>query len=388
MDKPQLLIVLSRFPFPLQKGDKLRAFYQIKEFSRYFSITLFALTDEKIKTKYLSELKPFCSEIHTHQLSFWQKMSGMFRSFLNGNPFQVGYFQSHSAHQSIKKLLSEKKFDHIYCQLIRVSEYVKDYHLAPKTIDFMDALSMGIERRIEKQTIFTRWIFKMEAQRLRKYESRMMNFFEYKTIISQQDKHLIHHESQEEILVVPNGIDASFFEPFPIKKTHDFVFVGNMSYAPNIDAVHFIAQQLLPHFPNHTLLIAGSSPSTEIIKLAEKNAQITLTGWVEDIREAYHKGKIFLAPMQIGTGMQNKILEAMACGVPCVTTSLANNPIKGTHRENLMVANSVEEAVASINELTENKSLCNAIKQNAQQFVKENYTWEKACGQLIKELNA
>lgn len=384
MTKPELLIVLSRFPFPLQKGDKLRAYYQIKELSKHFSITLFALTDEKVQSEHRSQLEQFCTEIHIHELSFFQKAFGLFRSVLNGNPFQVGYFHSHSAHQAMKKLLSEKKFHHIYCQLIRVSEYVKDYHAVSKTIDFMDAFNMGIERRIKKQTIFTRWIFKSEAQRLRKYESRMMNFFEYKTIISQQDKHLIYHENQQDILVVPNGIDDFFFENLPIEKTHDFVFVGNMSYAPNVDAVKFIAKNILPKFPDKKLLISGSSPSAEIEKLAERSNQIELTGWVEDIRTSYHRGKIFLAPMQIGTGMQNKILEAMACGVPCITTSLANNPIGGANHENLLVADSVEEIENAINQLSENQALYEKIQSNARNFVKEKYSWEEACEELVE----
>lgn len=383
MTKSELLIVLSRFPFPLQKGDKLRAYYQIKELSKHFSITLFTLTDEKINPEQQSQLEKFCSEIHIHELSFLQKAVGLFRSVLNGNPFQVGYFHSHSAHQAMKKLLNEKKFDHIYCQLVRVSEYVKDYHLVPKTIDYMDALSMGIDRRIQKQTIFTHWIFKSETQRLRKYESRMMNFFEHKTIISQQDKHLIYHENQQDILVVPNGIDDFFFEEISVEKTHDFVFVGNMSYAPNVDAVKFIAKNILPKFPNKKLLISGSNPSTEVEKLAEKSNQIELTGWVEDIRTSYHRGKIFLAPMQIGTGMQNKILEAMACGIPCITTSLVNNPIVGTHSENLLVADSVEEIVNAINLLSENQSLYEQIQSNARVFVKDKYSWEEACEELV-----
>ena len=336
-------MLVSRFPYPLEKGDKLRAFHQLKELNKHFDVTLFALTNHDITAEHYKKVEEYCSEIVVHQQNLLQKGWNIFRSALNGNPYQVGYFYSSKGQSKINQLLEETSFNHIYCQLVRVAEYVKNEHSIPKTLDYMDALSAGIQRRVSKQPFYKKWIFKSESKRLKRYESLMFDFFENRTIISKQDQQLIMHPNAQEIVCIPNGIDESFFEEVKHEKTHDFVFVGNMSYPPNVEAIAYISEKILPMFPDQTLLVSGSSPSKRVKKIASENTQIELTGWVDDIRASYASGKIFLAPMMIGTGMQNKLLEAMAIGVPCITTPLANNPIGTTENSEILVASTPNE---------------------------------------------
>ncbi len=376
-------MLVSRFPYPLDKGDKLRAFHQLKELSENFEVTLFAITDHDVSAEHQSIVRNYCNELVIHRQTKLQIGWNTFRSFFNNLPFQVGYFYSKKAHVRIKQLVKEKSFNHIYCQLIRMSEYVKNEHSIPKTIDFQDALSAGIQRRIQNQPFYKRWLFKSEAKRLRSYESKMFDFFENKTIISKQDRLLILHPEASKIICVPNGIDKSFFEQNSMKKTHDFVFVGNMSYPPNIEAVSYIHEKILSHFPSSKLLVSGSSPTLEVYKLGKISKQIEVTGWVDDIRTSYAKGRIFLAPMMIGTGMQNKILEAMAIGIPCITTSLANAPIRTTNEKEILVANNEDEFISAINRLLCDDELYTNIKENAMSFVKEKYSWTTTTSKLI-----
>lgn len=383
-NKKQILILVSRFPYPLDKGDKLRAFHQLKELSKSFDVTLFALSDQEVSAEHKEIVQKYCAHIIVHQQTMIQIAWNTFKSFFNSSPFQVGYFYSTKAHRAVKNLIKDNGYKHIYCQLIRMSEYVKDEHSIPKTIDFQDALSAGIQRRVEKQPFYKKWLFKSEAKRLRAYESKMFDFFENKTIISQQDRLLILHPEASKIRCVPNGIDASFFEKSPIEKTHDFLFIGNMSYPPNIEAVTYIHNNLLPHFPQSKLLISGSSPTSEVLKLSETSDQVDVTGWVDDIRSSYQRGKIFVAPMMLGTGMQNKLLEAMAMGIPCITTNLANAPIRTTHKKEILVANDELEFISSIKQLLNNHELYEKIQQNASAFVRDEYSWEKATSELIE----
>ena len=375
--------MLSRFPYPLEKGDKLRAYHQLKELSEHHSITLFAINDAKVSDEDLAIVKAFCEEVHIHQQSMLQKTSGLLRSWTGGLPYQVGYFYSYKAHRQLKIVIQNQSFDHIFCQLIRMSEYVKNEHLHAKTLDYMDTLSAGIERRIDQQAWFKRWLFRSEAKRLKVYESKMFDFFENKVIISEQDRNLIHHPDAKEIHCIPNGIASEFFEEIAIDKSHDFVFVGNMSYAPNIEAVQYIAREILPNFPNSKLLISGSSPATAVQRLSQ-HSQITLTGWVHDIRESYVSAKIFLAPMMIGTGMQNKLLEAMALGIPCITTSLANNAIHARHEEHILVANDADQFKEAIRRLQEDQELYSKLKNNARSFVQDRYSWKETAEHLRK----
>jgi glycosyltransferase involved in cell wall biosynthesis len=306
------------------------------------------------------------------------------KCFLSKKPLQVGYFYSYRGHLKIKHILKEVEPKYIYCQLIRVSEYVKNYHACPKTLDYMDALSVGMERRISKASIPAKWLFGTESKRLKNYERAIFDYFETKTIISEQDRDLIFHPNNQKIKCIPNGIDSSFFDELQIKKEFDLVFIGNLSYAPNVEAVEFIAKHILAQNKNLTCLISGATPNLAIQKICKNSSQITLQGWTEDIRSAYCKGKIFVAPMMIGTGMQNKLLEAMALGIPCITTSLANNAIKAIHGESIYVANTKQAFLDGINHMLSSSELYSNIQQNARDFVFKNYSWKSSTYPLIE----
>ena len=380
--KPKLVVMLSRFPYPLEKGDKLRAYYQIKELSSEFDITLIAVSTKNISRESYNKLAELCSKIEIIRLTKWSILWNLFCCLFTKKPFQVGYFYSFKGHLKVKQLLKEVNPNYIYCQLIRATEYVKNYHSCPKTLDYMDALSKGIERRISKAPWYAKWVFKAESKRLKLYERSVFDYFENKTIISEQDRDLIHHPQKQSIISVPNGIDQHFFEEMSIKKEFDLVFVGNLSYQPNIEAVEYISEEILNYRKDLSCLISGATPSPFVQRLCRSTKQITLQGWTEDIREAYCKGKIFIAPMMIGTGMQNKLLEAMALGIPCITTSLANNAIKATDGFSIVVANTREEFILAIDKLLNNPEFYHQIGNEGRHFVKNNYSWKMACTSL------
>lgn len=377
-------MIVSRFPYPLDKGDKLRAFYQLRELNQKYRVTLVALTDFDIDKKDLEMVRKYCEKIEIIKLNWFSKITQMMLCAFSQKPFQVGYFYNIKAKNTINSLIQENNYKHIYAQLIRTSEYVKSIHHIQKTLDYMDALSVGIKRRIDLQPFYKKWLFKIEAKRLAKYEREIFDYFENKTIISEQDRLLIQHPDAKEIQCIPNGIDESFLQFDHITKDVDLIFVGNMSYPPNIEAVVYINNSLLPQLSNTKLLISGASPSKIIQQIANENKNIHLTGWIDDIRHSYARGKIFIAPMFIGTGMQNKLLEAMAMGLPCITTPLANNAIQATHRTNILVAETKEEFIHYIQELLADEELRNSLGKNAQMFIKENYSWKTSTNKLAE----
>jgi sugar transferase (PEP-CTERM/EpsH1 system associated) len=384
MDKrPTLVFIASRFPYPLEKGDKLRAFNLLKGLSKTHQIHLIALSNEDIKESWYNEVKPFTSEITVHKLNpILQWIRIIFCLFTN-QPFQLAYFTSLKIKRKIKKQLAALAPDHIFCQMIRPAEYVKNYHHCNKTIDYMDTLSVGMERRAQKAPWATRWIYKMEALRLKEYEQRIFNYFEFQTMISQQDVHYIAHPDQRKIHVIPNGIDTDFFHPVKGSEApFDLVFVGNLSYAPNIDAMQWFAAHVLKHEPNWRLLIAGANPSGAFIQSLKKYPNISVEGWQPDIRTAYARGKVFIAPMQIGTGMQNKLLEAMAMGIPCITTPLASEALAVVSGEDLLVARNAEEFLEHIRFLLKNQEKAEVIGSQGRTRVKKIYSWEGAISAL------
>lgn len=385
-NRPKLVVVLSRFPYPLEKGDKLRAYHQIKSLAATFSIHLICTTEKQVAKNDLEKLASFCTEIKVYPLKKWQIPFFSLFYFLIGKPIQVGYFYQHWIYKNIQKQLQKIQPDYIYCQLIRTTEYVKNYHNCPKTIDYMDALSKGMERRSELSPYFQKLIFRSESNRLRDYERSIFSYFEQHTIISEQDRNWISHPDKKNINLIFNGVSERFFSEINIKKEYDLVFTGNMNYPPNIEAAKFIATEIFPNLkrkhPTLTCLISGANPAESVQKLAGNG--ITVGGWVEDMRESYSKSRIFIAPMMLGTGLQNKLLEAMAMGVPCVTTSLANNALKATINHQICIANSVFEFQETIEMLLKNPTLGLEIARNGKEYVSETFRWEKQNELLTK----
>jgi glycosyltransferase involved in cell wall biosynthesis len=242
----------------------------------------------------------------------------------------------------------------------------------------MDAFSKGMERRRHLGKWYATFFFEMESRRLRRYEQRIFDYFEEKLIISEQDKNFIAHPNRSKIVAVPNGIDRSFFEDLPITPTYDLVFVGNLSYAPNIEAVLYLKDSILPLVKDCSLLVSGAQPSKSLQIACEEAPNITLQGWVNDIRESYKSGAVFVAPMMIGTGMQNKLLEAMALGIPCITTSLANNAIGAANGETILVAETAEQFKDAINLLRSDSALYHRISTQAKQFVQDHFQWNQS----------
>lgn len=375
----KIFVLLSRVPYPLEKGDKLRAFNQIKRLGTKHEIILCALNIGVLHPKALDKLKPYCKNITIIQLSGFNIFINLFKTLFSKLPFQVGYFYNHSAHQKIKDIISNQQPDIIYCQLIRTSEYVKNISSIPKVLDFMDVFSEGIKRRIKKSSLLMKPFLLLEYKRLIKYESSIFNFFNKKIIISEQDRSLMQHSDKSSIIVIPNGVDVNYFQPLNSKKEFDLLFTGNMNYPPNIYGAIFLVQKIMPlvrkQFPDLSLLLAGANPSPRIKLLGSTYTKVS--GWVEDIRECYSKSRIFIAPMQIGTGLQNKLLEAMAMKLPCITSPLVNKALNAPINDCILIANTPQQYAEHILFLIENPEKANAIVKNAHNFVVQNYNWDE-----------
>ncbi len=382
--KKKLVVCLSRFPYPLDKGDKLRAFHQMQQLASSFDVYLICTSDIKISDSNQKELKKFCKEVWIYKLTPWKIAWNLFMTIFSTKPFQVAYFYQFSIHRKIKKVLEEIQPDFIYSQLIRTSEYVKNYHACSKTLDYMDAFSKGIERRMISKKGITRWVFKQEYQRLVNYERQIFEYFEHHTIISNQDRAFIAHPRQKEITILQNGVTSFKEGNYETSKNTDLLFTGNMGYPPNVEAAFFIHQKILPFLAKNTnCLIAGVNPPAALKKLSSEN--FLVSGWVEDMGECYAKSKIFIAPMFIGTGLQNKLLEAMAMGIPCITTSLANKALQATPDLEILIANTSEEFVNQITKLQANPVLYAQISQEGKNYVHTNFAW-KTCNDILIEL--
>lgn len=384
IQKPRLAILTSRFPYPLEKGDKLRLYYQICHLHTFFEIDLFVIGDGDTKKEDIQQILPFVQQVFYYRMDFFSRIIQMFTGFWRGLPFQVSFFYEPKIHQLILNEFKKNPPDHIYCQLARMAKYAENTDI-PKTLDYMDAFGIGMYRRASVAGFWAKWIYLKEADLMKKYEKKLLSAFDFFTIISEQDKKYILEDSaknNKEIEVLPNGIDDSFFQKPKIEMSYDLVFVGNMGYLPNIEAAEVLVKQILPLLPKTIkVLIAGARPHKRVTTLQSENVHVS--GWFDDIREAYASARIFVAPIWSGTGQQNKILEAMALGLPCVTTPPVNNAILGQDGVNILLASDVCTFVDKINFLLSDDTAIYNIGQQAKIFVKQNFSWKQSVLTLV-----
>ncbi len=379
----KIFILLSRVPYPLEKGDKLRAFHFIKQLSKKNKIVLCALNDKKLHPEAINALSPYCESIHIIPISKFVIVLNLIKGIFNKLPIQVNYFYSKKAQKTIDKLIVDSKPDHIFCQLVRVAEYVKKYSI-PKTIDYQDVFSKGAHRQMEKAAFYFKPVLYIEYRRLVNYEAKVFDWFKNKLIISYPDRELIIHPNKSEIKVIPNGVDTDYLKPKKVKKEYDLVFTGNMGYPPNIDSAEYLVKKILPLVhkinPFVNLVIAGANPSKSVLNLESEH--VIVTGWVEDMREYYAKSKIFIAPMQIGTGLQNKLLEAMAMKIPCITSALANSALNAIENEEILIGRTEHEYANHIISLLTNEDKMELLVEKAYAFILKNYNWDAIFEQL------
>ena len=383
--KKKILFFTSRIPFPLEKGDKLRAYHQIKHLSKNYDVVLCAISDIPLSAVAEAELGKYTSSIHVYKTTKLSTVINMMVAGFYSFPFQVGYFFNTGADYFFKQVIDKEKPDHIFVQLLRMAEYAISVPNIPKSLDYMDTFSKGIERRMLEAKGIKRLIFKIEYNRLKKYEEKIFNHFDNCFIISKQDKESFSFSKSTGIKILPNGVDDEFFTPNESKeKKYDLVFTGNMSYPPNVNAVVYIAEKIMPLLIEQKsdikFLIAGATPTSVVKSLQNNNVHVS--GWMDDIRDAYSESRVFLAPLQIGTGLQNKLLEAMAMKIPCITSSLANNAIGATHKENIFIGNTPEEYAKLVMECLKNTNNPEAVAEAGKLHVTKNFNWPALSDEL------
>ncbi len=387
----KIFVLLPRIPYPLEKGDKLRAFNQIKQLAKHNEIVLCALNDNAKVSEQdaFRALQPYCQSINFIRFNKLQILLGLVRAFFKGLPMQCGYFYNHKAAKKVNALIAKHKPDMLYGQLLRVAEYIRHKDI-PKAIDYQDIFSYGMKRRADIASFVTRPIYNMEYHRLARYEAAIFDDFDVRTIISEPDRKLFPHEKRDEILIIPNGVDHDFFKPMEREKKYDLVFTGNMSYPPNVNAVEYLAYEILPIVwkTRHetTLYIAGATPDPKVKKAASE--RIIVSGWLDDIRDAYAQSRVFIAPMRIGTGLQNKLLEAMSMRLPAITSPLANASLGAKPDDEILIGSNAQEMAQHIITLLTDTEKAEQIAQAGFDFTNRVYDWGRATERLEEAMKS
>ncbi len=359
-------------------------YFQIKELSKYHEVILCALAEDVVSEKERAQLEPFCSAIYIFRRSKLRILKNLFLALFNRRPFQVAYFYDAHLRRKIHRTIERESPGHIYCQLIRTAEFVRGLPI-PKTIDYMDNFSAW-SAKISSQALFpANILWSWESRKVAAFEKEVFSYFDSHTIISNKDRDAFGFGGKETIHCIPNGVDTSFFQPQKNSKIeYGAAFVGNMGYYNNVKAAVKLVNIIMPlvwkDHPESKVLLAGARPSSEVKNLA--SSRVHVSGWMDDIRDAYASAAIFVAPIDLAVGLQNKILEAMAMGLPCVTTSGINEAVGASPDEEIMLANNEEEFACRISALLEDEPLRKKLGKAGQFFVRKNFSWQQAVQQL------
>ena len=379
----KILVVLPRFPYPLEKGDKLRAFNQIKELSKRNDIYLFCVSHVKVLPQHLSAVEPYCKKICLVRSPKLVNYKNVVRNYLCTKSLQLGYWDSLKARKQFKSFAKKVNPDVVYSQMLRTMPWVSR-SLYPKVMDFQDALSLNTERRMEHAHGLWHYILHFEFKMLRSTEYNSFKIFDALTIISEQDSDAIPHKRNGDIHVIPNGVDFDYFKPIDKAKAYDVVFCGNMRYEPNVRAAKYLVEKVMPlvwkQLPEARLLLAGACPKPQVAKLACE--RVAVIDSPADIRECYAAAKIFAAPMLTGSGLQNKLLEAMSMKLPCVTTSIANDSLNAEVGRQVLVGDTADTFAAHLVSLLQDEAQRHQLAANGYAFVHSRYSWEQACNKL------
>lgn len=390
----RILYLTTRLPYPVVGGDRLRMYNILKQLKLLgYEVTLISLVTQDDDIRGAMEHNEFYSKLIT--VSFNRKMAYLYaaKAVFNDKPFIVEYFYSREMQKVVDNLLKKENFDIITGYMIRIAPYLEKYKDENIIIDFVDAVSMMYQRRIKNvQSLWDKFKIGIEYIKVKNYEKKCTKIFKMQTVISQTDKDYIEKfVKKSNIKIVGNGVDTEYYKPVDYLKENKICFVGSMQYIPNSEAAIYFATKVFPlvkkSIPDAKFKIIGANPRKDLFEAVKEVEGVEITGKVDDVREYMKDCKVSVCPVKIAGGIQNKILEAMAMGIPVVTTPEGAEGI-GVNEEVLEVANSDEEYARKVIELIKNEQKSYEISKKSRDFVVDNFSWTKVgdkLDELIKE---
>jgi sugar transferase (PEP-CTERM/EpsH1 system associated) len=377
----KILFITSRFPYPPIKGDKAIPYQRLKHFSKKHEITLLSFAEDTIDRIHFEEISGYCKEVHIIPLIKRKAyLNIMLKSFSN-IPLQVLYYTSKDFKKKLKELLKRNKCDLVHAFMLRIAPYISEYKECPKIIEFIDSMELNMRKRASLEKGIKKWIVREEATRLSKYEKVIAKKFDYTIVVSNIDKDIIGGKN---IVVSPLGVDTQIFFCNGIGNRDEnlIIFTGNMGYFPNEMAVLYFVESIFPlvqrKIQSVKFWVIGGDVSERVKRLEKKNKSIRVLGFVDSMPDYINRAAVSVCPMKSGSGMQFKIIEALACGVPVITTSVGKGDINLNEEDGLFVADEPEKFADKVLEILMNEDLRKNIAQKAPEAIKDKYSWESS----------
>jgi sugar transferase (PEP-CTERM/EpsH1 system associated) len=398
-----ILLLSHRVPFPPNKGEKIRTFYQLKCLSELgHQIHLFSPYENKADLAHFNTLaETLCTTVKAAPLK--HKALRLVKGIAKNQSLSIANFYDKNLQRHVDLFLSDNTVDAILCTASSMAEYIfkssvlKTINKKPLLImDFMDVDSDKWGQYKQNSPFPMSMIYAREQYLLSKYEKRIVEQFDACYLIAQAEVTLFNQQviQSDKVQVMGNGLDTIAFYPAKEKEANPypiFLFTGVMDYKPNVDAVVWFAEKcwgdIIKQHPRARFIIAGMNPNRDVMKLVELTG-VEVTGFVDDILPYYHQADIFVAPFRLARGVQNKVLQAFSCALPVISTPMGAEGIRCQADRDILIASSPEQFIQQANKLIDQPTLAQSIGESALQIIQQHYSWPSQLLPLVNFLGA
>jgi sugar transferase (PEP-CTERM/EpsH1 system associated) len=311
----------------------------------------------------------------------WSLLKGV-AGLVAGGSLSLAYFRAGGLRRRLRTRRSEAPYDVVYASSTPMAQYARPLG-GPVIMDFVDVDSDKWRQYAAHTRPPLAWLYRLEGRRLEAAEADIARWARLCLLATRTEESLLRSFAPwARSAVIPNGIDLAYYEPVATPAAQPVVlFTGAMDYLPNIDAVGHFCADILPlvrrEIPETRFYIVGLNPSPDVLRLASMSG-VTVTGPVPDVRPYYARAGVCVAPLRIGRGIQNKVLQGMAMGLPLVVSPLAARGLEAQPGRHLEVAGDPVEFAARLVRLLKSAADRRALGRNGRAFVEANYGWERS----------
>jgi sugar transferase (PEP-CTERM/EpsH1 system associated) len=384
------LFLAHRIPYPPDRGDKIRSFHILRRLARLGPVHLACFADDAADSAHLPALRAALGgrlgEAHV-EIRRTGKAAAAARALLTGKPVSLTLFDSAKLRSFVARIAKRPEIGAIVAFSGQMAQFVPQDPSQLFVMDFGDVDSAKFESYAERGGPLA-WVHAREARRLGAFERATAVRADLSLFVSEAESALFRARSGlagAGIRALQNGVDLDYYDPAPpvapaVAPHPLIVFTGQMDYAPNIDAVAWFAERVLPLVAGATFAIVGRKPAQRVRRLASD--RVIVTGAVDDVRSWLAAADVVVAPLRIARGIQNKVLEAMAMARPVVASPAAFEGIEAEAGRDLVVAEGEEAMAAAIAGLIADPARAASIGAAARRRVAQGYLWEKRLAPL------
>jgi polysaccharide biosynthesis protein PslH len=389
----RIFFVCQRVPFPPDRGDKIITFHEIRHLSKQHELHVFCLADGTGDLANIPALRDYAVSVTAVPVTGLRSRVRALWALVGGRPLSVAAFDEAALHQAIIRKYDEVRPDLIIVFSCNVAQYAEHFGGIPRIMQFHDLDSLKWAQYAERSNIALHWIYRIEAERLLAYERSIARRFSHALVCTAAERSDFERLfPQVAVSLVGNGVDLDYFRASgERKRPGSIVFTGVMDYFPNVDAVSWFCDQILPavqaEVPEAHLTICGNRPSTAVRRLAKRHG-VTVTGWVPDTRPYLNQADVFVAPLRMARGVQNKVLEALAMGLPCVVSNAAWRGTVVPQGAGMLVTDDAAEFAELVIGLLRDHILRAEMAGKARLAAEANYRWDVQMAALDRAIAA